>query len=283
MINLNPLEAVDYLVIGHITIDITKQGQQLGGTAVYSALTAHALGLRTGIVTAWGAELPLGPLRHIPIISYPSDSSTIFENKEEGPIRKQYLYHKAPTLDYYLIPDPWRQAAIVHLAPVAQEVEPNLVRYFPTSLIGLTPQGWLRAWDDNNQIYVSEWPESTFTLQSAGAAVISKHDVNGDETRIEEMAISSRILAVTEGAEGTRLYWNGDVRRFRPPAVSELIDTTGAGDIFATAFFVRLYSTRDPWEAARFATQLSSISVTRSGLDSIPTHDEIQEVMVEVL
>lgn len=283
MINLSPLETIDYLVIGHITIDLTPQGPKLGGTAAYAALTAHALGLRTGIVTAWAAELPLGPLRQIPIISYPADISTTFENVEERHERKQKIYHVAPSLDYYLIPDPWRQAAIVHLAPVAQEVEPNIVRYFPTSLIGLTPQGWLRSWDENRNIHVSEWPESTFALQNAGAAVISIGDVNADESRIEEMAISSRILAVTEGAEGTRLYWNGDVRRFRPPVISEIVDTTGAGDIFAAAFFVRLYTTRDPWEAARFATQLASISITRSGLEGIPTPEEIEESMVEVL
>jgi sugar/nucleoside kinase (ribokinase family) len=283
MINLSPLEAVDYLVIGHITIDITPQGPKLGGTAAYAALTANALGLRAGIVTAWGAELPLGPLRQIPIISFPTDHSTTFENNEEGSERRQQIHHVAPSLDYYIIPDPWRQAAIVHLAPVAQEVEPNIVRYFPTSLIGLTPQGWLRTWDEQKHVTVGEWPESSFTLQSVGAAVISKQDVNGDEARIEEMAISSRILAVTEGAEGTRLYWNGDVRRFRPPDITEVVDTTGAGDIFAAAFFIRLYTTRDPWEAARFATHLATFSVTRFGLDSIPTPDEIQDCMVEVL
>lgn len=283
MINLNPLDSVDYLVIGHITIDITPQGPKLGGTAAYAALTARALGLRTGIVTAWGGELSLGPLRQIPIVNYPTDRSTTFENNEGENERQQIIHHTAPSLDYYIIPDPWRQAAVVHLAPVAQELEPKLLRYFPTSLIGLTPQGWLRTWDKDKNVHVTEWPEATFTLQSAGAAVISKEDVNSDESRIEEMATSSRVLAVTEGAEGTRLYWNGDVRRFRPPNIEKLADTTGAGDIFAAAFFVRLYTTRDPWEAARFATQLATISVTRSGLDSIPTPEEIEENMVEVL
>jgi sugar/nucleoside kinase (ribokinase family) len=61
------------------------------------------------------------------------------------------------------------------------------------------------------------------------------------------------------------------------------LDPTGAGDIFAAAFFFRLYNTRDPWEAARFATQLAAISVTRSGLQSIPTQEEIQDSMAEVL
>lgn len=283
MINLTPLDSVDYLVIGHITIDLTPQGPKLGGTAAYSALTANALGLRTGIVTAWGGELPLGPLRQIPIVNYPADRSTTFENKEGENGRQQIIHHIAPNLDFYIIPDPWRQAAVVHLAPVAQEVEPNLLRYFPTSLIGLTPQGWLRTWDKDKRVHVTEWPEASFTLQGAGAAVISKEDVNSDEARIEEMAISSRVLAVTEGQQGTRLYWNGDVRRFRPPNIEKVADTTGAGDIFAAAFFVRLYTTRDPWEAARFATQLATVSVTRSGLDSIPTPEEIEANMLEVL
>jgi sugar/nucleoside kinase (ribokinase family) len=60
------------------------------------------------------------------------------------------------------------------------------------------------------------------------------------------------------------------------------MDGTGAGDVFAAAFFIRLLVTRDPWEAARFATQLSAYSVTRSGLKGIPTAEEIQACMVEV-
>ena len=53
--------------------------------------------------------------------------------------------------------------------------------------------------------------------------------------------------------------------------------------VFATAFFARLFTTRDPWEAARFATQLSAISVTRLGLGSVPTQDEINNCLVEIL
>ncbi len=279
---LAPLPEVDYLVIGHLTCDLTPTGPRLGGTAAYSALTARALGLRVGIVTAWGSELPLGVLSDIPIVGFPAESSTTFENIYTPQGRTQYIREVAPRLDYFLVPERWRNAAIVHLGPVAQEVEPGLVRYFADSLIGLTPQGWLRSWDQEGQVHASEWPEATFALQHAGAAVISVEDVQGNEERIEEMASSCRILAVTEASLGVRLYWNGDVRRFRPPTVRE-VDATGAGDIFAASFFSRLYLTRDPWEAARFATQISANSVTRAGLDSIPTPEEIQECLVEVL
>jgi sugar/nucleoside kinase (ribokinase family) len=111
--------------------------------------------------------------------------------------------------------------------------------------------------------------------------VLSVDDLENDENRIDETAALCRILAVTEGRHGSRLYWNGDVRRFRPPRV-KVVDETGAGDIFAACFFARLYTTRDPWEAARFATQLSAISVTRPGLAGIPTPDEIEACTVEV-
>lgn len=275
-------ETVDYLLVGHLTVDITSEGPRLGGTAAYAGLTAQKLGLRVGIVTSWGGELPLGPLASIPIINLPAEQSTTFENIATPEGRIQIIHQVAHRLDLNLIPDLWLNAPIVHLAPVAQEVEPTLVRHFPSALIGVTPQGWLRSWGKEGRVMVTEWPEANFVLRQSGAAVLSAEDVGHDETRIEELATSCRVLAVTEHAEGVRVYWNGDVRRFRPPEVSE-IDSTGAGDIFAAAFFFRLFATRDPWEAARFATQLSAISVTRPGLEGIPTQEEIQDCLAEVL
>jgi len=282
MQQLTRLEPVDYLVIGHLTCDLSPDGPRLGGTAAYAALTAQALGLRVGVVTSWGEEVPMGPMRHLPIINFPTEKSTTFENITTPEGRVQLIHHIAPTLGINLVPDPWHSAPIVHLGPVAQEVDPTLVRNFPTALIGVTPQGWLRTRNSKGRVLTTEWPESAFVLQRAGAAVLSIEDVDGEEDRLAEMAASCHILAVTEAEQGSRLYWNGDVRRFTTPRVNK-VDDTGAGDIYAAAFFTRLYTTRDPWEAARFATQLASYSISRKGLDSIPTSSEIQESMVEVL
>jgi len=282
MFNLAPLEPVDYLVIGHLTRDLTPTGPRIGGTAAYSALTALALGLRVGIVTSWGGEVASGVLRHIPVANYPTDTSTTFENVYTPEGRIQIVHHVAPKLDFFMVPEPWRSSSIVHLGPVAQEVEISLVRHFASSIVGLTPQGWLRAWDETGRVHATEWPESCFALQKASAAVLSVEDVEGDEGRIDEMAGCCPVLAVTEAAHGARVYWNGDVRRFHPPAVAE-VDATGAGDIFATAFFYRLRSTRDPWEAGRFATLVSARSVTRPGLEGIPTAEEVESSQIEVL
>lgn len=279
LIQPNP---IDYLVIGHLTKDLTPSGERLGGTVAYAALTARALGLRVGIVTSWGEELPLGPLSQVPMVNLPADTSTTFENIYTPSGRVQKIHTLAHNLDLFLIPEPWLNAPIVHLAPVAQEVSPSMIRRFKGSFIGLTPQGWLRGWGEEGSVHPGEWPEATYVLNQATAAVISLDDVGGDEQRIEEMAAACSVLAVTEHAHGVRLYWQGDVRHFATPEVQE-VDPTGAGDVFAAAFFSRLYSTRDPWEAARFATRLAAYSVTRAGLESVPTFEEIQESLIQVL
>ncbi|MFH1634229.1 MAG: ribokinase, partial [Chloroflexota bacterium] len=133
-------DPIDYLLIGHIARDLTPDGSKLGGTAAYAALTAHALGLRVGVVTSWGDEFPLGPLSKISIANTPTDNSTTFENIYTSEGRLQIIHHVAPSLDFDMIPESWRDAPIVHLGPIAQEVAPTLTRRFPHSLVGVTPQ-----------------------------------------------------------------------------------------------------------------------------------------------
>ena len=281
MLSLVPLEPVDYLVIGHAAHDLTPSGARLGGTVAFSALTARALGLRVGIVTSAGADISLAALDGIPTITIPSEYSTTFENIYSAEGRKQILHHHATPIDFVHVPEIWKRAGIIHLGPIANEVSSILPKDFSPDLLGLTAQGWMRGWDESGRVHSIKW-EDQFALEAAGAVAISLEDAGGDMERVERLAQHTRILAVTEGAAGCVLHWHGDRRRINAPKFPE-IDATGAGDIFAAAFFIRLYTTRDPWEAARFATHLASHSITRVGLDGIPTEQEIQSCLVEVL
>jgi sugar/nucleoside kinase (ribokinase family) len=273
---------VDYLAVGHVAVDITPQGSQLGGTVSFATLTARALGMRVGIVTSSGSDAPLQALEGIQVVNIPAEHNTTFENVKTPDGRKQTLHHTATSISFEHIPQIWRSAPIIHLAPIARELDLSLPEKFSNSLLGITPQGWMRTWDENGRVKASAWENSEQALRYAGAVVMSVEDINRDLELVEEMAHQTRVLCLTEGEAGSVLYWNGDRRRFRPTAVEE-VDATGAGDIFAAAFFVRLYSTRDPWEAARFATQLAARSVTRMGLKGIPTSQEIEECLMEVL
>lgn len=282
MHSLSRIEPVDYLVIGHVTKDIVPGGYTLGGTASYAAQTARAIGLQVGVVTSCGPDIELPEIPGIQYFILHSEHSTTFENLQTPNGRVQTLFHTADTLDLSIIPESWRNSPIVHIAPVAREVNVNLIRAFGNSLVGVTPQGFLRHWDHSGRVFPAEWPEASFVLQYTNAAVLSIEDVQGEEEVLEDMLSSLRILVVTEGAKGCRIFWNGDLRRFNAPPRDE-IEPTGAGDIFATSFFIRLYQTRDPWEATRFATVLAANSVTRVGLNGIPTAEEVQSALMEVI
>ena len=282
MLNLVSLEPVDYLVIGHVAHDLTPDGWRLGGTVAYSALTARALGMKVGIVTASGPETNLDALQGVSVISLDSPRSTTFENiyTEQG--RVQYLRAQATRLNLDRVPIPWRNSSIIHLGPIAAEMDSVLPNWSSSSLLGVTPQGWMREWNQEGHVSPTEWKNSEAILRKASAVVISREDVQGDDEKIEHMAHQTQILVVTEANDGCVLYWHGDRRRFRAPKVPE-VDATGAGDVFAAAFFVRLLKTRDPWESARFATLIASRSVTRVGLAGIPTPEDIEECLMEVL
>lgn len=279
---MSELHPVDYLLIGHVAVDLTPTGKQLGGTVSYSALTARAMGLRVGIVTSAGEDAPLQLLDGIQIFNIPTEQSTIFENVKTEHGRKQTLHHQATPISFEHVPQVWRNAPIVHLAPIAQEVDAAMTKQFPSSWVGVTPQGWMRAWDEKGSVSAQAWENSEQVLGQVGGVVMSLEDINRDLELVEWMAHHTRLLCLTEGELGSVLHWHGDRRRFRPPSVEE-VDATGAGDIFAAAFFARFRATKDPWEAARFATNLAAYSVTRIGLLGIPTHEEIEYCKMEVL
>lgn len=281
MLELVPLQNIDYLAVGHLAADKTPQGFRLGGSAAYAALTARAMGLRVGIVASVGDEAPLEALNGIPLVNVPTERGTVFENIPTPDGRIQILHSRAEPILFDHIPQAWRGAPIIHLAPIADEMDASLAERLSASILGITPQGWMRQWDSQGRVSPKTWMNES-ALHRAGAVILSIEDVGHDLEFVEEMAHHARILCLTEGAAGATLYWNGDRRRFRAPAMEE-VDSTGAGDIFAAAFFIRLMNTRDPWEAARFATQLAARSVTRPGLDGIPTLKEIEACLTEVL
>lgn len=257
-----------------MTQDVTPQGLVIGGTAAFAARTARALGCRVGVVTSVRADLDLNSaLPGVICHSLPAEATTTFENVYTPSGRRQAVRAVAKRLDLAAIPAQWRRPAIVHLGPVAQEVDPALVVAFPMSLVGVTPQGWLRRWDERGEVTTCVWTRAEAVLSQATAVVLSPEDV-GDEVALAEYARRAHILVVTRGAAGSTVTWAGESRHFPAPSVAE-VDPTGAGDVYAAAFFVRLYETRDPWEAARFATCLAALSVTRPGLQGTPTSEEV--------
>ena len=262
----------DYLVIGHVTRDVTPAGVTAGGSVAYAGYTAHVLGSRTAVVTSAGPDFDVeSALPEITVHCVPSDQSTTFENRYDDGKRTQRLHQRAAPLKAEHVPSGWRRTPIVHLGPVANEIDEEIIHQFSNSLVGLTPQGWLRGWDEDGSVFARRWQRAREILPLAAAVVISDEDFP-DDAVLKEFRRWARLLALTHGAGGCTIYLGDESRHFPALSVPEQ-DLTGAGDVFAAAFFTRLYQTKgNPWEAAVFANEIAAQSVTQPNLRSKVRH-----------
>jgi len=259
------MKQIDYLVVGHISRDLVGDKTQVGGTAIFSGRTAHALGCQTAIFTSIAPDFDPGfELNGITLHHVKARETTTFENVYTPYGRQQTVHARAEQLMAADVPAQLRRPAIVHLAPIANEVDPEMIHMFSNSLIGLTPQGWLRRWDERGRVYTVNWPQAGEVLPLAAAVILGQEDLL-DRAMLARYIQASRLLVLTQGSAGCTVYFGDEERHFPAPGVLE-VEPTGAGDIFAAAFLFRLHQTAgNPWEAARFANELAALSVTRAG------------------
>lgn len=272
----------DYLVIGHVAKDNTPHGAILGGTCSYAALTAHKLGQRTVAVTSYGPDIPsMAALNGVEIENVPHSQSTTFENTYVDGKRYQKWLASSHSLSLENVPPAWRNAPIVHLAPLSQEMSPAMCGQFPNSLLCVTMQGWLRGQDDRYNVVYRPHPELEAWLSKIDVMVLSVADLFGDRAAMTHLLTSVKLGVETVGPEGCKVYHDGQV--IHVPVRPEVeVDPTGAGDIFAPAFFIRYHATGDIIGAARFANACASLSVRKMGMDSIPSLPEVEARLVEV-
>jgi len=259
---------IDYLAIGHITRDLTPEGDKLGGAVSFSSRLAQALGCKTAVLTSSGPDFKWQhELDGIEIMSIDADETTTFENVYTPDGRIQTISGTAAPIVAQHVPEAWQRASIVHFGPIADEIDPNIVHLFSNSMICLAPQGWHRQWDENGRVTQKAWRDMVEILPLAAAVVVSTEDLP-DEDTLDQYIELCKLLVVTHGADGCTVYYDDEIRHI-PTRKAKEVDATGAGDTFATAYFVRLYQTDgNPWEAARFANELAALSVEYSGVSA---------------
>jgi sugar/nucleoside kinase (ribokinase family) len=258
----------------------------------YAAATARLLGRRPGILTRASAdslvvhELPGLPenasalrgseLDGVAIHLLASSVNTTFVNIYRDGKRIQVLETRAGPINVSDLPAAWSSVPIVLLGPIAGELPPGWAAQFPDSLMGITPQGWMRKWDSQGHVSPSRWEGAEPFLKRADAVILSREDAGGDDAYIAELARQTRMLLVTNSWHPAILYHAG-VAHDVPARPAQEVDPTGAGDVFATAFLIRLAETGDPLGAARFATVVASMSVEGSGMVAIPDRTRVEE------
>jgi 1D-myo-inositol 3-kinase len=275
------VSAPEFVAIGHVTLDRFGDEVRPGGAALYSAVTAHRLGLSAGILTSHAADYPLEAIpSRIEVVTLEAPVTTVFDYDAVSGDRQQKLVSTARPLAVRDLPDDWRAAPLVLLAPVAQEVDLRLSAAFEDGSVGAAVQGWLRAVDDERRIVTQPWGEAREVLNRVLAVFVSAEDLRGHESQLTEWVQRVPITVVTAGAAGALLYVNGERYEVRPRGTRE-VDPTGAGDVFAAAFLVSYHRHADPWEAAEAATCAASLSVEGEGWSTVPDVARLEEALAE--
>ena len=279
---------VDYLVVGHVCLDELGKQLLLGGSVTYAALTARNLGQRVGVLTSADFEPGLvevlvglddfrtaaTPIR---VARLPAVATTCFVNTYEPSGRRQQIRAVAELLRAEHVPPEWRGASLVHLAPVAREVALDLVAAFPNALMGVTPQGWMRAWDEQGWVGAVAWEAAEFVLRRADVVIFSEEDVPGPAL-IPRYAEQARLLIITQHRDGALVFERGKPP-WRSPAFrpAREVDPTGAGDVFAAGFLTHYRRTGDARASADYANCVASFVIEKRAWQGIPTAEQVAD------
>ena len=277
---------LEFLAIGHVCRDVEPDGGwRLGGAVYYAAATACRLGIeQVGILTSGPDDLIealRAALPDVAAVAVPSQRATCYENIYTPTGRRQYLRARAADLAESHLPAEWRSPRIALLAPLNQELSPSLAAAFAGALVGCAAQGWLRAWDEEG--LVSPAAFSGAIPSDARVLTLSQEDLGlgADvplsliQERLAQWTRTIPLVVMTRGPEGALALRGDDEPIAFPGYPARVVDPTGAGDVFATAFLVELAATGDVRRAADFANRVAALSTERTGIAGIPTRAEV--------
>lgn len=280
---------VDLLLIGHVTHDLVGEtldsGYRLGGTVSFAAITALRMNRRPTIITRASDtsaldELPASVERFV----LPSDTTTTFANVYTEHGRMQHVYTPASKITADDIPTAFRNPRIVLMGPLVNEITPDVAAIFgEETLVAAVPQGWMRRWDNDGRVYHVQWESAAQILPYLDVLILSLEDIDYDLSRLEQVFPLAPLVVLTEYRDGSTIFQrqsDGSVQQTKiAPRPASEVDPTGAGDIFATSFIIRLQETGDPIQAARFANVTASYGVEHLGIFGVPTRDTVLAFM----
>jgi sugar/nucleoside kinase (ribokinase family) len=271
--------AFDYVAIGVVTEDLWPGGGVTpGGTVMFASRSARMQCESVGVITLASADFDIaGVFPDIDVARIDVPHTTQYWNVYNGGNRTQFTRFAGVRLGAADIGERYRNTRIAHLAPLNNEVDPGMLRVFAANVfVGLTPQGWLRRWDAEGRVTQkpANWTDARPFLVRADAVVMSIEDVGGDWTAAESWASQTRVLVVTEGDQGCTIFAHGERTCVPAPQIKQ-VEPTGAGDVFASTFFIALQRGDALLDAARYANCVAATKVSRPRLEGLPRPEDL--------
>jgi len=303
-----PTSAPVVVVVGAASRDIAEddpRGWRLGGGVSYSALTTARLGLPTGAIVgvdeaaSTATELDLLREAGVEVHLVELEHGPVFVNIERPEGRLQLCRSHSDPLPVAAVPPAWRKAPGWILAPVAAELPPDWAQ-LPTddAFVAVGWQGLLRELEAGEPVrHVAPRPDPI--IRRADLVGLSRDDVDRNVPLADLYGLLRRgaSLAVTQGDRGGLVAHgaHGDrdaaleLRHYPAVPSHELVDPTGAGDVFLAALAAariepRLVGGRiGQGFDLLLAAAAASLVLEGPGMLGVPLRDAVRERMAEAV
>ena len=296
------------VVVGAASRDIAEddpRGWRLGGGVSYSALTTARLGLPTGAIVgvdeaaSTATELDLLREAGVEVHLVELDHGPVFVNIERPEGRLQLCRSHSDPLPVADVPAAWRTAPGWILAPVAAELPPDWAELpADEAFVAVGWQGLLRELEAGEPVrHVAPRPDPI--IRRADLVGLSRDDVDRDVPLADLYGLLRRgaSLAVTQGDRGGLVAHgaHGDrdaaleLRHYPAVPSHELVDPTGAGDVFLAALAAariepRLVGGRiGQGFDLLLAAAAASLVLEGPGMLGVPLRDAVRERMAEAV
>jgi sugar/nucleoside kinase (ribokinase family) len=166
------------------------------------------------------------------------------------------------------------------LGPLVSEIDHTMLDIFsPQTILAVSPQGWMRKWDETGRVRAKAWQEAQDILPRTDILILSEEDLGAFAERLSSYVALTPMVVLTRGDKGCTIYRKRERPLDVPAFPTQIVDPTGAGDTFATAFLIRYQETNDILQAARFANAAASLAIESEGAEAMPSRAQVEALL----
>lgn len=286
---------MNVLVAGFMTIDKIELPMRtitsVGGPPSYAGLLCSRFGLDVTALTKIGTDFPDEQLVWMArngltlraVDKSKTRKTTRFKLVPKEDERVLYLQERCEDISVEQVPDTRYDALLV--SPLANEITQPVFDEARrrADFCFLDPQGYVRSFDGSGRVHVTPWNDER-VMGSVDALKMDPAEceaITGKSAPAEAFEkLTSRGIrkaVITSGGKPAMVLDGTRVLRVEVPTV-KVVDSTGAGDIFAGALVTCYLRSRDFLWSCCFGIAASSLSLTSIALGKVDLPRSVDQV-----